>query len=690
MSKDFLFELGCEELPSAAVKQLADKLSQATKSALEKAQLGCDGLKVFATPRRLAVYISGLEESQATQRIHRKGPALSQAYDSNGAPTKALQGFMRSCGASIDDLSQLETEKGSWVVVDQQQEGKKTVDILPNLMLEVVQSLPISKPMRWGDGCDEFARPVHWVVALWGEEVLCLQCFGIASDRYSRGHRFHANTSIAISSPKDYEKTLEKAYVVVDFAKRQQIIAQQIEALASAQNAQAIIPPELLVEVCSIVEWPVAVLVSFEERFLEVPSPALIAAMQDHQKCFALQDASGVLLPLFITVSNIQSTDMAQVIAGNEKVMRARLSDAAFFFEQDKKQPLEAHIDETKRVVFQEKLGSLHDKSQRLAALMHSFAPLLALDENEANRAAQLSKCDLLSGMVGEFPELQGLMGYYYALNDKEAQSVAVAINEQYMPRFAKDTLPSTALGTALSLADRLDTLNGIFLIGKKPSGVKDPFKLRRHALAVVRLLIGMSKPLSLQSCLDASRASFCDTIDAKHSQCHELKGFIIDRLVSHYSALSFSSACIQAVLAVENDILSDVDKRLQALSEFVQQPQVQSLAAACKRVDNLLRQSDIVDTAVVDVSLFTQAAEEELWSKLNNCIDMIAEHQKTQHYTKILQSLAKLKTPVDDFFDNVMVMVEDEKVKKNRLTLLHALQKVLKSVADISILSDL
>lgn len=689
MSKDFLFELGCEELPSAAVKQLCDALSEATAQALAKAELSYTILKAYATPRRLAVSVSGLQASQPMQHIYRKGPALSQAYDSSGAPSKALQGFMRSCGAGLEDLTHKETDKGCWVVVEKQQEGKKTCEILPQLMTEVVKHLVIAKPMRWGNGEDEFVRPVHWIVALWGEAVLPMQCFGIDSDRYSRGHRFHANTPIAITAAQAYESTLEKAFVVVDFKKRQDSIKQQIMDLAKANGAVAIIPSALLQEVTSIVEWPVAVIAAFDPLFLEVPSPALIAAMQDHQKCFALQDPSGPLLPFFITVSNIQSSHPEKVIAGNQKVMRARLSDADFFYQKDKTQTLATHIEETKRVVFQEKLGSLHDKSERMAALIQSFVPALAIDAQEASRAARLSKCDLLTGMVGEFPELQGVMGYFYALHDQEPRTVACALDEQYRPRFAKDSLPSSPLGMALSLSDRLDTLTGIFLIGKKPSGVKDPFKLRRHALAVVRMLITIASPLSLHACLMASRETFANSIDASHSQCSELKTFILERLISYYSALGVSQATIQAVLAVENDCLSDIDKRLTALGTFVQQPQAQSLAAACKRVDNLLRQSPQRNEDVEE-SLLTEKAERALWSQLKDAVQQADTLYKAQNYTELLQRLAQLKSPLDTFFDNVMVMAEDERVKKNRLTMLQSLQKVLKSVADISLLSDL
>lgn len=686
MSKDFLFEMGCEELPSAAVKQLSEALYDAMKNVLEKAQLDYKTMKVYATPRRLAIFISEMAETQPEQHQQRRGPAVQQAFDAQGNPSRALEGFARSCGVEVAQLDRLQTDKGEWMVYEQRMAGQKTVDLLADLVTQTLYSLPIAKPMRWGLGEDEFVRPVHWILALWGEDCLPMHCFGIKSDRYTRGHRFHANKLIEIQKPQAYIETLRNAYVLADFVERREEIVRQIENIANEQDAKAVIPPELLDEVTSIVEWPVALIAKFEAKFLEVPPEALIAAMQEHQKCFALKNKADDLLPLFITISNIESSKKSQVIAGNEKVMRARLSDAAFFYTQDRKIPLRSRIEETKRVVFQAKLGSLYDKSERIRQLILSLAEALDLNRIEAQNVAELSKCDLLTGMVGEFPELQGLMGYYYALHDKEAEAVAIALNEQYMPRFAKDDLPESLLGKALSLADRLDTLTGIFAIGQKPSGVKDPFKLRRHALAVVRLLVSLPFPISLKHCLDSALLAFDPNLDFSKSQFAELKPFILERLISHYTAQGFSHERIHSVLAVQDDCFYDFDRRLKALSEFEQRSEAEALSAACKRVDNILRQQTVPDTEVNE-TLLQESAEKKLWQHVTALSRQIAEYQEQQNYDALLRHLAELKVPVDTFFDSVMVMAEDTDLRNNRLSLLMNLQNQLKSVADISLL---
>ncbi|MCC5791526.1 MAG: glycine--tRNA ligase subunit beta [Legionellaceae bacterium] len=687
MSKDFLLELGCEELPSAAVKSLSEAMRLAMVQSLEKAQLNFDRVEAYATPRRLALMITALADSQPAQQSQRRGPAVTQAFDEQGQPTRALLGFAKSCGVDCSALTRLQTDNGEWMVYEQHQEGRSSMALLPEIICDIMHKLPLVKPMRWGSREDEFARPVHWLVALYGESVLALELFGIQSDRYTRGHRFHANHSIALTQAGDYVPTLEKAFVRVDFAERQQQIVQQIETIAGQQQAQAIVPQSLLDEVTSIVEWPVAILAHFDETFLQVPQEALIAAMQEHQKCFALQDAQGKLLPAFITVANIASSSPERVRAGNEKVMRARLSDASFFFEQDKKIPLQAHIEGTRRVVFQEKLGSLYDKTERIQRLMLPLAQQLSLDPTEAEQAARLSKCDLLSGMVGEFPELQGVMGYYYALHHQESEALAQALGEQYLPRFAKDALPLSLMGKALSLVDRLDTLVGIFAIGQKPSGVKDPFKLRRHALAVVRLLASIPVPLSLQTWLDKSLAMYGNQLDSHKSQYPELHAFIIERLMSHYQGQGIAAEAIQAVLAVEKDCIVDIEKRLYALTQFMTRPEARVLAAACKRVDNILRQQE-VDAAPVDETLFQEAAERQLWQQIQRLSPQHLAVGEAVDYAALLHHLAELKEPVDRFFDQVMVMVEAEALRANRLRLLLALQKRLQAVADISVLS--
>ncbi|MFC3909882.1 glycine--tRNA ligase subunit beta [Legionella dresdenensis] len=684
MVNDFLFELGCEELPSGAVRPLADALTVNLTNALAKAQINYTEVKSFATPRRLTVLIKGLQTEQPSQRQLRRGPAKNAAYDADGNPTQALQGFARSCGVALDELTVVSTDKGEWLVYEAETSGAKTHDLLPDLLREAIRNLPIAKPMRWGDGDAEFARPVHWVVMLFGSEVIATEILGVKTDRLTYGHRFHAPQAIELANPDQYENSLYEAFVVADFDKRKQQIIKQINETAAKHEAEAVMPDDLLEEVTSIVEWPEALAAHFDSEFLDVPAEALIAAMQSHQKCFALQ-RSGKLLPVFITIANIRSANPEQVIAGNEKVMRARLSDAAFFFRQDKKAPLASQIKATGNVVFQVKLGTLLDKSNRIQRLMSILADKLNLDKQQAARAAELSKCDLMTGMVGEFPELQGLMGYYYANHDGEAKPVAIALNEQYLPRFAGDSLPETDLGLALSLADRLDTLAGIFAIGQKPSGVKDPFKLRRHALAVVRLLIGCKVELDLSQLIIAAVEGYGSGFSAA-TVLSDLHPFIMERLLSYYQAQDVSQDFVQAVKARQPDWLYDFDNRLKALVHFVALPEAGALSAACKRVNNLLQNNKAGQQAVRE-DLLTEQAEKDLFAKLAATEEAIKPLYNSGNYTAILTELASLRNAVDAFFDNVMVMVDNEAIKNNRLALLLRLKEALQGVADISVL---
>ncbi|MDX1836474.1 glycine--tRNA ligase subunit beta [Legionella taurinensis] len=685
---DFLFEIGCEELPFAAVKNLASALADNVKAAFDKAQLTYQAIHPFASPRRLALLITQLPEEQPQQQLSRRGPALNAAYDNQGQPTKALLGFAKSCGVDISELTVLKTDKGEWLVHDTVAKGAKTKDLLPELINQAVAALPIAKPMRWGDGEVEFARPVHWIVMLLGEEVIPCTVLGVPAGQTTYGHRFHHPEAIHLTKPDAYEETLAKALVMVDPEKRRQQIKDDVEALATKHQAKAIMSDSLLDEVAAIVEWPKPLLASFAPEFLQVPPEALIASMQSHQKCFALADSQGKLLPHFVAVANINSTNPSQVIAGNEKVMRARLSDAAFFFDQDKKQALSQHKAATEKVVFQARLGTLADKAQRIQSLINNLITPLELREAQAHRAAELSKCDLMTGMVGEFPELQGLMGYYYALHDGEDRDVAVALNEQYLPRFSGDALPATPLGLALSLADRLDTLVGIFAIGQKPSGVKDPFKLRRHALAVVRLLLSTPARISLQALINQSKAAYGDVINQQEESLNEIKGFILERLQSFYQAKGVSGDLVQAVKARQDDWLYDFDRRVTALADFVTRPEASVLSAACKRVNNILQQAEpmTAGTALM-VSLLEEGAEHALYTHLNQIEDHIKPLYQKGDYSAILNQLARLREPVDAFFDQVMVMVDDEQIRMNRLHLLKQLQTVLQGVADISLL---
>lgn len=689
MFKDVLFELGCEELPSAAVWPLADSLRQQLAQALDKAELVYENLHCYATPRRLAIRIDQLAQMQPAQKISRRGPALASAFDASGNPAPALLGFAKSCAVTIEALSRLETPQGSWMVYEAVREGSAAKDLLPDMINQALASLPIPKPMRWGNSDIEFARPVHWALLLFGEEVVETTILGLKTARISYGHRFHHPEALVITSASSYKSQLLAAFVQVDFSERRKAIAEQTQTLAKSIHAEVIIPEDLLDEVTSIVEWPEALLANFEKAFLEVPPEALIASMQAHQKCFALQDAQKRLLPHFISIANIKSSNPAKVIAGNEKVMRARLSDAAFFFHLDRKQALSTRIPGTEKVVFQQRLGTLKDKANRIAIIMHYLAHSLALDSTQALRAAELSKCDLLTGMVGEFPDLQGLMGYYYAKEDGEFPAVALALKEQYLPRFAADDLPESDLGLALSLADRMDTLTGIFALGQKPTGVKDPFKLRRHALAVVRLLLKTSVPLGLSSLINQSLANYDGILDKKPDVLKELKPFILERLQSFYHMQGIDNDILQAVLARQDDWLFDIDKRLQALAEFVKSPASVALSAACKRVNNILnRMNEALIPQAVQENLLKDNAEKNLYQQLQVLQKNMGPAYEQGNYAEILKQLSTLREPVDVFFEQVMVFAEDEDLKRNRVHLLMRLQGLLQGVADISLLS--
>ncbi|WP_028387959.1 glycine--tRNA ligase subunit beta [Legionella fairfieldensis] len=692
MASDFLFELGCEELPSGAVQPLAHALTTHLLAALDKAQIGYGKWRSFATPRRLAILISDLQEEQPAQVVSRRGPAMAAAYDAQGQPTPALLGFVKSCGVTIEALTTSKTDKGEWLIHETVTKGTKTSDLLPTMITQALTALPIVKPMRWGSGDTEFVRPVHWVVMLLNNQVIDCEILGVRAGRFTYGHRFHHPQSIEILHTSKYESLLRNAFVIADFTTRRTLVIEQVEQLASQHAAQAIMPDALIDEVTAIVEWPQALLAGFEPDFLTVPAEALIASMQNHQKCFALQNDEKALLPYFITVANIASREPKQVIAGNEKVMRARLSDAAFFFHQDKKQPLSHHLAATEKVIFQAQLGSLQDKAKRLQLIMRFLAKVLSLDVQQANRAAELSKCDLMTGMVGEFPELQGLMGYYYARHDGEGEEVALALNEQYMPRFSGDKLPDSRIGFALSLADRLDTLVGIFSIGQKPSGVKDPFKLRRHALAVVRLLLSVPTPLKLTQLIEETQRAYGALLphQSKAEVAKELSLFILERLQSYYQGQqSFSGDLILAVRARQEDWLYDFDKRIHALAIFINLPEAAALSAACKRVNNLLQQTAYFGTMIEDVneSLLEDGAEKALFVHLQAIEQVVQPLYINEEYVNILNQLASLREPIDAFFEQVMVMVDDPVIKMNRLSLLTRLQSLLQGVADISLL---
>ncbi len=685
-SRDLLIELGTEELPPKALKKLSAAFTSGVLAGLKKAGLSHADAQSFATPRRLAIVISGLAEGQPDRQVARHGPAVKAAYDADGNATKAAEGFARSCGVSVDQLGE-DNGKLHFCI---EEKGKTLNELLPAIVSQSLDKLPIPKRMRWGDLTAEFVRPVHWLVLLFGDEVIDAEILAVKSGRKSRGHRFHAPEAITISSPATYAEQLKnKAYVIASFDERRALVRSQVEAAAEELGGTAVIDEALLDEVNSMVEWPVAVAGSFEKRFLDVPSEALISAMKGHQKYFHAVDKDGQLMAHFITVSNIDSKEMNAVKAGNERVIRPRLSDAQFFWNQDRKNRLETFRDSLKNVVFQKQLGTVFAKSERVAALAGMIAQQLGGERAEGERAGQLAKCDLMSEMVGEFPELQGIMGCYYARLDGESDAVAEAMDEQYMPRFAGDELPKGVVGQAVAIADKIDTLVGIFGIGQPPTGSKDPFALRRAALGVLRSLIEQKLELDLAQLIDESIAAYgasgCE-FDAKVGT--QIFDFMMERLRVYYTDAGIAVDVFEAVSIVRSTRPYDFDQRVRAVNAFRELDASESLAAANKRASNILRQAveknePVVD--VVDVALLQDSAEKALAERIDAVCEAVKPAMAKFDYTSALQKMAALHEVVDTFFEEVMVMADDEVVRMNRLALLNKLRNLFLQVADVS-----
>lgn len=680
---DFLFELGCEELPPTLLKTLSEALKTAIQEGLEKAGLPFSEIALYATPRRLAVLVKDLAKEQPDQAIERKGPAVKAAYK-DGEPTKALQGFARSCGVEISQLETLETDKGSWLIYRSTQPGQATAELLPSIVAQAVHSLPVPKRMRWGASRIEFSRPVHWLVLLHGQTVIPAEILGLQSERITYGHRFHAPEAITLAEPGDYLPALRKARVLASFAERRDVIRDQVLAQAAQRQGQAVIDEDLLDEVTGLVEWPVALTGSFDESFLQVPDACLISSMKAHQKYFHLVNDEGALLPLFITISNIESQDPSAIILGNERVIRPRLGDAAFFFETDKKTRLSTRSAGLEKVVFQQQLGSLADKTRRIQALAGAIAERLGATADKVARAATLAKCDLNTEMVLEFPELQGLMGEAYALHDGENPEVCRAIREHYLPRHAGDDLPETATGICLALADRLDTLTGIFGIGQKPTGVKDPFALRRATLGVLSILVNKQLDLDLAELIQLALAQHSQLPQADKVE-EELLTYMLDRFRAWYQAQSINTGVFLAVRSRGVTHPYDFDRRVQAVASFNKLPEAQALAAANKRVSNLLsKQAEPVSMAI-NKSLLNEPAEIHLAEQLAIKDIDVAPYYAQGNYQAALHKLAELREPVDRFFDEVMVMADDESIRANRLALLASLQSLFLHTADIA-----
>jgi glycyl-tRNA synthetase beta chain len=707
--RDFLLEIGTEELPPRALLTLSQALVAGLAAGLDKAQLGHGELTGYATPRRLAVWVKRLAGRQPEQNLKRKGPPVSAAFDAAGAPTRAALAFAHSCGVHVEALTRLEEGKGTFLFFEGSKPGELATTLLPGIVQAALDGLPIPRRMHWGAGSAMFVRPVHWLVMLFGHEVVPATLLETAAGHFTYGHRFHAPKPLRIASPGSYERTLrERGRVLADFAQRREKIRAEVTAAAAAVGGRALIGTALLDEVTALVEWPVALAGHFEERFLALPREVLISTLQDHQRYFPVEDGAQQLLPAFITVSNIESRDPPKVREGNERVVRPRLADAAFFWEQDRRLPLAARRAGLDAVTFQARLGTLGDKTRRIVALAAAVAASTGGPQDEARRAAELAKCDLLTAMVGEFPELQGIMGTYYARADGEPGEVAQAIREHYLPRGAGDELPASRTGIAVAIADKLDTLAGIFAIGEKPTGTKDPFGLRRAALGVQRILIEKRLDLDLKQLLATALANVRADIErlraaappaagarapaSAEAVAAEVYDFLMERLRAYYlerapapGSVAVSTEMFDAVLAARPAAPLDFDARLAALAAFLEMPEAASLTAANKRIANILRKAGGAVAAEVEVLHLKENAEVRLYDAMRALRAAVDAATAQRQYTAALGRLAQLRPAVDAFFDEVMVMDEDPLLRANRLGLLAQLQSLFAGVADLS-----
>ncbi len=686
-TRDLLIEIGTEELPPKTLRTLMDAFEAGIKKGLDAADLSYQVTHAYAAPRRLAVVVEGLIEKQADKLVERRGPAVASAFDDAGEPTRAVEGFAKSCGVTVADLERIATDKGEWLVFKQEQAGAETSTLLADIVEKSLQSLPIAKRMKWGDLPGEFVRPVHWLVLLFGDQVVPMATLGVTSGRESHGHRFHHPDDITITSPTSYVAQMASAYVLVDLVERREAIRQQVIELATELGGEAVMNADLLAEVTGLVEWPVALSGSYDARFLALPAEALISSMEEHQKYFAVRSKAGELLPKFITVSNIESIDPAQIIAGNERVILPRLSDAVFFWDTDRKQPLAAQQERLKTIVFQSKLGSVYDKSLRVAKLASTIAQQLGSNLIEAERAAMLAKCDLVTEMVGEFPDLQGIIGRYYAQLDNEPTEVSEALDEQYLPRYAGDKLPQTKTGQAVSLAEKLDMLVGLFGVGQPPTGVKDPFALRRAALGVLRIIIEQELDLDLAGLLAEAEKGFDGVLTETDTQ-DQVLGYIFDRLRGYLSDQDVKTDVFEAVLALRPSRPLDFIKRVQAVAAFRELDAAEALAAGNKRIGNILRKNEAEGEAGnIDNSLLQEPAEQALATQLEAVTTTIQPLIEASDYEGVLRQLADMRESVDAFFDSVMVMADDPAVRENRLVLLNQVRALFLGVADIAVL---
>lgn len=685
MNSTCLVELGTEELPPRSLQILSQAFAENLRLGLLEFELAPASIKIFATPRRLALLLQDIPARQADQSVEKRGPALDVAFDSEGKPSAAALGFARSCGVDIEQLERRETDKGSWLYFTREQAGQSLAEVLPGLVGKALQKLPIARRMRWGDREDEFVRPLKWLVMMLDGDLIEANILGQASSTHSYGHRFHAPAAIEIPHAGDYEELLRsRGMVIASFAGRKAAIRQMIEKAASQLGGQVPVDENLLDEVTALVEYPSAICGSFDAGFLQIPQEVLVMTMQDNQKYFALYDEAGKLLPHFIAIANIESRQPALVAAGNERVIRPRFADARFFFEQDNKQGLDQMRTRLASVLFQEKLGSLGDKTTRITRLAKYIASQTGADQDLVRRAGELCKADLMSDMVGEFPKLQGVMGHYYARHQQEDTDVCAAIEEHYWPRYSGDKLPQSDIAQAIALADRLDSLVGIFAIGQKPSGDKDPFALRRAALGVVRILIESRLNLDLADLCRSAAEGFAPELEAA-SVVEDVIEYIFDRLRAYYQEQGIGFDLVDAVTYNQPGLLYDCELRIRALQQFQGHEAAQALAAANKRIGNILKKQAELGSAGVDADLFSEDAERQLYQQLLELQDTVAALFSQGEYLQGLNRLADLRPAVDRFFDDVMVMVDDAAVKNNRLALLAQLLQSFRRVADFS-----
>ena len=685
-TQNFLVEIGTEELPPKALKTLATSFADNVEAELNQAGLSFDKIEWFAAPRRLAVKVLNLATQQPSKEIEKRGPAVSAAFDAEGKPTKAAEGWARGCGITVEQAERIATDKGEWLVHRAKIEGQPTKNLLNGIVANALAKLPIPKPMRWADKTVQFIRPVHTVTMLLGDELIKGEILGVASARTIRGHRFLGEKEFEIQHADQYPQLLrEKGSVVADFNERKAEILAKSQAKATALGGVADIEESLLEEVTSLVEYPNVLAAKFEERFLEVPAEALVYTMKGDQKYFPIYDKDGKLLPHFIFVSNINPEDPTAIIEGNEKVVRPRLTDAEFFFKTDLKQKLVDRLPRLETVLFQQQLGTLKDKTDRIEQLAGEIAKQIGADEVKAKRAGLLSKCDLMTNMVFEFTDTQGVMGMHYARHDGEDEEVAVALNEQYMPRFAGDELPKSLVASSVALADKFDTLTGIFGIGQAPKGSADPFALRRAALGALRIIVENNLPLDLEDLVKKSAALFGDKL-TNQNVVADVVDFMLGRFRAWYQDEGIAVDVIQAVLARRPTRPADFDARVRAVSHFRTLDSAEALAAANKRVSNILAKADAA-IGKINLTACVEPAEKALAEAVLALRTEVQPLIAKGDYTAVLDKLANLRAPVDSFFDNVMVNAEDPALRQNRLAILNTLQGLFLQVADISVL---